>query len=255
MSLQSERDVLAGTKRSSRTEEQQRRFNSIPNLIRTRKAYLEEANELGFGYFTTYLLVQLLSEADNNLWTLKALATIDKKELPRHVGRGEEAVHLNLGKPFLPSQGKRDLDDGDVKWLDDGAGGVQLVQVGRCGARAWGRFLLATAEAGDMRGLPEDVRDVVATGEVTRELLRRLPPSLADGLRQAMASANVLSSYGAIYCAFEFGFVVVPVEDADEAWDFVSVTKQKPRYALRRSYVERRLRDTLATQRQPQVAP
>jgi hypothetical protein len=249
-SLASERALLAGIKRSDRDEEQRRRFDSIPSLIRTRKAYFTAAGKLQLSYFTSYQLCFVLAEALSQAWTPEEYASLASLR-KQGEGPGEKALCMRFGLPLAGPNDKIDLmGRGDVKWLDNGTGGVQLMQVGTCGSEAYCSLLLEGGEAGLFRSLADEQRRLFMRGEVFRSALDSMPQAVSDAVKAACRPSKALAGYLDIHCAFQFGFIVVPAAHADDAWELVSITKGRPRYALRRDYVVGQL---LATQQQPEV--
>lgn len=186
---------------------------------------------------THYRICKIRAELNGTSWSPEAKATLD---LPRlaHEGRGEKAVRTMRGLELVVTQDKRDMDDGDIKWLDNGHNGLQTVQTGRGGLCAFLNFVWELARSDRAKDLDLKVVEAIKCGELPKELLEgdAMPKWLLEDLVFNVMPSTVLGEYGDIYCAFDFGYVVIPQADADEAWSLVSITKGKPRYALNKRY-------------------
>jgi len=212
-------------------------------LERARKKLLEleeERQEIFNGThhkLTHYAINEIRARMANQNWSPEAQASLS---LPRlaHEGWGEKGVRIMRGLPLVVTQDKRDMDDGDIKKLDNGHGGLQTVQVGRCGLVAYLSFIWDLTSV-ERVTIDPTVAEAIKSGELPKELLESggaMPTWLLERLASYIIPSDVIGQYGSIYCAFEFGYVVIPQADADEAWTVVSITKGKPRYALRKSY-------------------
>ena len=195
------------------------------------------------GSLKHYQICRARAEMNGTFWSPEAEASL---VLPRaqHEGWGEKAVRIMRGLPSAVTQEKRDMEDGDVKKIDNGHGGLQTVQVGRCGTAAVHRFIWSLTDQ-EKASLDPSLQRAILEGELPKELLEGggMPAWLLARLAEFVLPGEILSQYGDIYAAFEFGYVVIPQVDADEAWTLVSITKGKPRYALRKAYSLRKLTD------------
>lgn len=191
---------------------------------------------------THYRTCRLRAELNGTLWSPQAKATL---ELPRlaHEGRGEKAVRTMRGLELVVTQDKRDMEDGDIKWLDNGHSGLQTVQTGRCGLTSYLSFVWDLARSNKVPEIDPVIIEAIKSGEIPKELLEgeSMPSWLLESLVSYILPSDVLGQYGDIYCAFDFGYVVIPQADADEAWSLVSITKGKPRYALNKRYTARKM--------------
>lgn len=198
---------------------------------------------------THYEMCQIRAEMHASSWSQEAKATL---ALPRfqHEGRGEKAVRMMRGLSLVVTQGKRDMDDGEIKWMDNDHGGTQTMQVCRSGTVAVGGFIFSLTDK-EKATLDPRIRAAIIEGELQKELLEgrgeaKMPTELLIRLAGFVLPSEVLNDYGDIYAAFNFGYVVVPHTDADDAWSLVSITKGRPRYALRKSYSLKKMLDESA---------
>lgn len=233
------------------------------------KKLLELQDERGrllagdIGCFNHYQLLKIQAEMSGWVWTPEAAATLNDPRA-QHEGRGEKALHMVLGREFTPGHAARDLegdDGGDVKWMESlkkEAPGVQPIQVGTSGREGYIDFIMRECDAGMLKRKDVDLETFVAfrRGEVTRKLIDSgsIPIDVIGRLLARLLPSNILSSYGNVYGAFSFGYVVVPADDADEAWSLISVTKCLPRYALNKAYTHRKVMAGSVAQHRSNVA-
>lgn len=206
--------------------------------------------------FTHYEIMQMIAEMLGTVWTTEAAMTLNDKRAA-HEGRGEKAVRMMRGLPLIVTQEKRDMEDGDVKWLD-GGGSVQCPQVGRCGLTAYIKFVWDLAQDTKIsKYINPQIIEAITSGELPHTKLEGLPSWLLERIMTYIEPTDILGQYGDIYCAFEFGYVVVPQSDVSDAWTLVGVTKGKPRYSLKRSYSLQKMLELSAMQEtklQPDMA-
>ena len=223
---------------------------------RLRKEYeevREAAGEITGGTsakLTHYTVCKIRAEQDGTTWSKSAEESL---KLPRaqHEGWGEKAVRIMRGLPLDVTQGKRDMDDGEIKKLDNGHGGLQTVQVGECGTSALFTFVWDLNDQAKS-SVSSEVAAAFKRGEVPKELINGplMPAWLKAQLLDALKPSKILGQYGDIYCVFEFGYVVIPQADVDDAWELVSVTKGKPRYALKKIYSVKKMLECSASTKQ-----
>ena len=208
-------------------------------------AIREEKRQLFSGEsLTHYEICHITAEMRGTCWSERAKAAL---LLPRkaHEGPGEQSVRIDRGLPLVCTQDKRDMDDGDVKWLDSGKESLQAPKVGKCGVEAaWG-FLLGLTDV-EKKKIPREVWDYLKTGELPKDLLdgkyeTKVPDWMLARLMDYILPSLVIGQYGDIYAAFNFGYLVVPEADADEAWLPIGISQGKPRYRLRREYSLRKM--------------
>lgn len=197
---------------------------------------------------THYRICKIRAEMSGTIWTPEAAASLP---LPRlhHEGRGEKAVRIMRGLDLVVTQEKRDMEDGDIKWLDNGNNSLQTVQVGRCGLTAYLTFVWNLARDKRVKTVDPVIIRAIKDGELPKELLES--PAMPFWLQEELASnvlpSEIIGQYGDIYCAFNFGYVVIPQADANEAWSFVNITKGKPRYALNKRYSVKKMLEESTT--------
>lgn len=253
--IESKKNANAGLSKSKQRPtlgDENRRSSIAKKLldVQERKQRLQAGDLI-----THYQLVRIQAEMNEGIWTPEAAATLDEPRA-QHEGRGEKAVHSMLGLPFEAKQTKRDLDDGDVKWMESAQHGLQTIQVGGDGREAYISFIMEECDAGLLKRKEIDPSVIAAfrRGEVTKELINSglIPADVLQRLLSKLLPSRILCSYGNIYGAFSFGYVMVPADDADQAWSLVSVTKCMPRYALNKAYTHRMV--VSAAQHRPNVA-
>ena len=258
--IQGKKDANA---RATRKKDIQK-FAAEEKRLKSLEKKLDEAMELRDRYatgdpatLTHYQIAKIRAELRDTLWTPAAAASLS---LPRaqHEGWGEKAVRIMRGLPPVVTQAKRDMDDGDVKKLDTGKNGLQTIQVGLGGLRTYLAFIISETQEGLFYRTDADpsILWAISIGEVTNEIIEGdlIPRDVRSRLLKAFRPSAILADYGDIYCAFEFGYNVVPAADADEAWTLVSITKGKPRYALTKRYSARKMLEELAAEQQADVA-
>lgn len=208
---------------------------------------------------THYQINHIRAEMAGTTWSPEAHATLNEKRAA-HEGWGEKAVRIMRGLPHVVTQEKRDMEDGDIKRLDNGNGGLQSVQVGRCGLTAYLSFVWELAsDVKISKYIDRKVVDAIKTGELPKEMLegpaKQFPYWLLDRMMSYVLPSDVIGQYGDIYCAYEFGYVVIPQGDADDAWTLISITKGKPRYGLRKAYsLQKMLEESAAKEEAPLAA-
>lgn len=230
------------------------RISKLRTKLETEKTECEERRKKLLAgtseEITTYLACKIRAEMRGSepmtgwIWTPEAEASL---ALPckRHEGPAEKAVAIQMGEQPKTSQAKRDRDDGDVKYGESSSGNTQPISPGVEGQCAYNGFIIARAEEGFFKR--EDVDSTLLNafrrGEVSKKLLESnlLPVEIQAELKEALKPSTVLGAYGNIYLAFSFGYNLIPVEDADEAWTLLSITKCKPRYVIDRGYVIRKM--------------
>jgi len=232
--LEAQKSQLAGIKSNLRTKTQKNVLLSVKNRLKKRHKWAHKLEMGDLSYFKAYELIRILAELEGRLWSPAECATLGE---PRalHEGPGEKAIKMRLGLTLSSSTG-RDLPNGEIKWLDNGKGSLQAMQVSLCGQKAWGAFIFEQAEAGLFRGLDPTVRQALKDGEVPKRMIDVLPLNVHRELCMAVLPAKVLAGYGDIYCAFNFGYIVVPADDLN-AWRLTGISKGRPRYALNIDYV------------------
>lgn len=202
--------------------------------------------------------VQLLSAAEDELWTLEQAATWSK-ELAAHEGRGEKALRLRYGvtagtttedcdiiwnglRLEVKNLEGRSVVKGKNRWV------IQEIQTGHNGRKTYTRWMGLAAEALRFKGLGEEFRDAIFCGEVTGGMLfNTLPEELRKEMWELLRPSNVLKHYDAVIGTTRFGSITVPKADFDKAWSLKNVTKSGPKYKLKEKYVDERLAKTLAS--------
>lgn len=228
--------------RQKPTKGDEMKLNRLQVRLQEREEHRRQFEDGSAKELTHYRTCRLRAELNGTLWTSEAAATLS---LPRlaHEGRGEKAVRTMRGLELVVTQDKRDMDDGDIKWLDNGHNGLQTVQTGRGGLCAFLNFVWELARSDKASKIDSKIIDAIKCGELPKELLESdlMPSWLLEDLMCHVLPSDVLGQYGDIYCAFDFGYVVIPEADADEAWSLVSITKGKPRYALNKKYTTKKM--------------
>jgi hypothetical protein len=242
---------INGTVNRKRTPEEQGILQSINGRLKKRREWAQQLATGDLSYFTTYQLVRLLAEVSGQLWSFAEAATL-LLHRALHEGPGEKAIKLRLGLTLSSSTG-RDLPNGEIKWLDNGKGSLQAMQVAQCGQKAWGAFIFEQAEAGLFKDLDPAVRQAFKDGELPRNVIDALPDGIYNQLMLAVSPGAVLQSYGDIYCTFNFGYIVVSASHT-YAWRLVGISKGRPRYALRTDYITGKLLQSTSQQQLDVVA-
>jgi hypothetical protein len=243
---------ISHVKKKDRSIDQQLNFVTLAIKIKALEKRLIKVATLEVPMWN---LVKTLIEADETTWTDVEIVSWHKA-LANSEGRGETALRERLGiKDVVTSDAcdlvKRD-ENGNIVLYEEvkniqgrGAKGrfvLQAVQVGKTGRQAYCMWLLETAEKGMLVGLPEDVRQSLGTGEVSPgTLFKRLSGPVLDSLNEKMSPFSVLSGWDAINCTTRDGYLRIPKEDCNEAWQLTCITKSGPKYALRRDYILKRL--------------
>jgi hypothetical protein len=234
-------------------EAQRRRRNSLASQLETRTNKLVRLDSFKV---PLWYLVEFLSAASGELWTVEQASTWSK-ELAAHEGRGEKALRLRHGLSLVPSTEDCDITLGDgtrieVKNLQgrsgDGKFNIQDIQTGKTGRKVYARWMVQQAEIGRFKGLSEQLRDAIFTGELGRgSVYGLLPDDVMVDLLEVLRPHNVLGSYDAIVGTTRFGSITIPRADFDEAWILDTVTKMGPKYSLKRDYIVGRLKRTLVS--------
>lgn len=210
----------------------QRQLERLQELHRQ----IKEGNS---GSFTHYQVLKIRAEQNGWIWTPEAALTLNMP-CARHEGPGEKAIRTQFGMSLETTKDKRDLDDGDIKWMESAAGTVDRVSVGVDGQRAYNDFIIELAESGFFKRTDVDPEVMLALrrGEVSKELIDRgaIPEEVMARFNDSFLPSKVLGCYGNIYAVFSFGYNLIPQADADQAWSFLSITKCKPRYVLNKDY-------------------
>jgi hypothetical protein len=230
-----------------------KRRDNLKAKLDTRKGKLKRLQDLKL---SLWYLVEFLSAADGELWTTEQ-AESWSKELAAHEGRGEKALRIRYGITQVPHNEDCDIIRADgtkeeVKNLqgrtNKGLFNIQDIQTGHHGRKTYTRWMGVNAEAGLFKGLNDDLRDAIFSGEVPQSLLYRvLPENIRSALHEVLKPSNVLGYYDRMIGTTRFGSITIPKADFDAAWSLKTVTKSGPKYALRRQYVMDRLQRTLVS--------
>lgn len=252
--LHAEREALRSIKRSQRSPEQRRRFDSLASRLKTARGHIDDVQDLNV---TDWYLLQMLIEAEGTLWTEEE-RTMWRKVLGPQEGRGEQALKRRHGLPEGQTRSKGDL----IKWVDGvrvlyeevknlegrGAKGrysVQNIQTANDGTSAHRDWVDEMYETRGFEGVDRELRRKCIGGEISDKTLKQLPKALQDNILQTFAASRVLP-YQAINGATHTGFIRIPQSDFDAAWEFDNITKYGPKYSLRTDYLITRLQKTLS---------
>lgn len=248
------RTFLASVKRGARTpgiEGKRKRRDAIGSLLKTKESNLHKVTSLTLSSLD---LVRILLDCDDTTWKTPEQLTKWHKELASHEGRGEASLRDWYGLPdALPSQRNIDITELGIEAKNiqgrrgDGKFALQTIQAGSGGRRAYSMWMGQSAESGMFKELPNETRQSLFTGEITRPLLyNKLPTHIRDSLLNAIRPSIVFAECSAIDCTTCDGFLHLPKEDFDVAWGAECVTKCGPKYTLRKSYLLDRLKATLS---------
>ena len=245
-------DIKPGT----RSYAQKIRIPQVRARAKTVDARLKKLAD--FSDFSTYEELEILAESVETLWSPEEKATWNR-ELALHEGRGEMALRMRYGLPLVTTLADTDLGPfGEVKNLQAANKQVQPIMVGKSGKQTYCMFIMTNAEAGMFKGMSEEVRACLASGEITGGKLYNptsiIPPQLQKLMQKEFAPSRILGGYGDVHGALEFGFIKVPAADNDIAWKLDCISKMSPKYKLQRSYVEMRLNRTLTVDDKSNVA-
>lgn len=222
------------------------------------------------GNATFFELLELVALHDGTLFTAEAATRYN--DISSSVGRGEVSIriHYNLPLATVGTRGSIDIweNNREVKEATDNG----VIKPGDAAATYWANakdsLIYDDAEglvAVDQlvpykflqQNIPTDVLhtlsswqsmfnkpDVMTWAEainigVSKNLLNKVPPSVKARLENMMTPSKFLD-YPGIYYVWSKGFIDIPKEVFDEAWEPVNVSQQKPRVKLRRSYLENR---------------
>lgn len=249
-----ERTALKGIKRSQRTPEQRRRFDSLVGRLITARKHIREVVDLDL---TPWYLLQMLIEAEGTLWTDEERA-MWKKVLGPQEGRGEQALKRRHGLPEEQTRTKGDL----IKWVNgirvlyeevknlEGRGpkgryNVQNIQTANDGTSAHRDWLVEMYQTRGFDGIDVELVRKCMGGEISDKTLKSLPQTLQNNILQTFAASKVLP-YQAINGATHDGFIRIPQSDFDAAWEFDNITKYGPKYSLKVEYLIARLRATVS---------
>jgi hypothetical protein len=242
--------LYGGTVKRKRTLEEKRRLDNAKSRLKTARKKLAAWKELKI---TPWDVVHLIQAADSRLWSPKQYE-LWHKELAPHEGRGEASLRDYYGLPPAKSTTEEvDLPENGVEAKNvqgrgqNGTLQLQTIQAGKAGRKAYSVWMGTSAESGIFKGLPEDVRIALFTGEVTRNVIYgHLPEDIRRSLLAAIRPSTVFAALKAIDCTTRNGSLHLPKGDFDAAWDIVCVTKCGPKYALKRGYLWDRLKATLS---------
>lgn len=202
--------------------------------------------------FTWQSVVRMLIEADGCVWTGHQLA-LGEKELESYEGKYEDSLRDRMGWPMGSTLGTSDFpDDGEGKYL--GANTDPTFRVGVIGKRALGRMRGDLYRKFEQASLTQEQWDALDDGEVSADkLYNTFPETVRLHVQAELQPVKVLACYKRIYFLTDYGYIVVPREDFARAISLVCVTQMSPKYRLKRSYVEERLRASVP-EKQPHVA-
>lgn len=194
--------------------------------------------------FTWSELFTLWSDACGWMWTKEELKLL-QHETESYEGLGEKPLRHRLGLPLDATMESCDLPTGEVKYVGDK---VEPIRVGKIGKRMYVRSLREISD--------ELVTDEMLDGEVSAgKLYNELDATIQEKLLTNLAPENVLSCYPAMYLTTDTGYGFVPQEHYKQAFSLACITQMSPKFRLKRSYVEDRIRRTLVVNPATATAP
>lgn len=242
--------LRGGTIKRKRTQEEERRLANAKNRLKSIKRKLLAWSQLKI---TPWDVVHLIQAAEDRLWT-PVQYDLWHKDLASHEGRGEASLRDYYGlPPAVATTEEIDIPENGVEAKNvqgrskNGTLQLQNIQAGKAGRKAYSLWMGTNAEAGHFKGLPDDVRTALFTGEVPVNIIYgHLPAAVRDSLLEAIKPSTVFAIPNAIDCTTRNGSLHVPKADFDAAWSITNVTKCGPKYVLKRSYLWDRLERTLS---------
>lgn len=235
-----------------------KRRDSIGPKLKTYKHKLDKLQRLSVPLWD---LAELIQDCDCTLWN-ESQRVLWHKPCAINEGRGEAALRdwHNL-PPAAPTSDDCDLPE--IDWEaknvqgkgDGGKFQIQAIQAGMAGRKAYSTWMMLSAEEGKFKGLSEELRSSIGTGELGPNLLfGHFPIELRESLFQAVLPSKVFARPVVIACTTRNGFLVIPACDYDRAWVFKNITKCGPKYVLRRDYLIERLKQSLVVTSVPAAA-
>lgn len=182
-----------------------------------------------------------------NDWSDEERGLYDK-DRQSHEGKGEKSYRSRMGLSTDVVGSK----NGDVPELCEEVKNVEandgkfdpVIRLGRDGKAVFLGAVINVAQGLVGKELDKDVLTLFASGEVSTNKLLGLPDEIRELMFEELRLSKAIVNHSALILTTSVGFLRIPREDYDAAFELSSITQASPKYKLKRDYVEQALLST-----------
>lgn len=164
-------------------------------------------------------------------------------------GNGERSIRMHLGLS-LDTNGTKTID---IPELEIEVKEYPSIRPGASAIKKWGlckRDMYVLDIQGDLipgteRFLWTNAKHQLTYSEIVeyelsyKVLIEDFPAEISNYVLDAMKPSRTLDSYPMTAVTWPRGFIIIPSEEYDEAFEFCGISKATPKYRLKRSYLEK----------------